>query len=117
MQPPVERPVSENSGGEDLKKMLEDLMGIPQEEIPKKEAVKPVPVVHADKRAAHVPKKEKQVVYEAMHKEPVHSTVFPIHPKVALQVAVEAAPEEEAVIDFDIRQAIIYSEILKRPQY
>ena len=117
VQPPVARTLPEDIKGVDLKKMLEELLGVPQEKMPEKQIVKPAPVIPAVKKNQQIPKKETKPVYEPMHKDPVHSVLSQAHPKVVKKVVPEVVPEAEAEVEFDIRQAIVYSEILKRPEY
>jgi hypothetical protein len=114
VQPPVARP-AKDSGGE-IRKMLEDLMGVPSGQIAEKKApAKPqrVPV----QKASYVPRKEKQESYSMQPEEMAPAAEFVSHPEVLRKAFTENAQEEETGVDFDIRQAIIYSEILKRPEY
>jgi len=127
VQPPTASPLPKQKPEDDFKKMLEDLMGgnpevkIPDTQIPK---VKPQPVFikpQPAKIATHHPRKEKLTTSHAKFisakpKTTSASTPFVSHPEIVQKTFAEP-DEEEATIDFDIRHAIIYSEILKRPQY
>lgn len=127
VQPPTASPVSKP--GDDFKKMLEDLLGGTQEvEVPEKQIQipKPQPVTvrpRPAKIAPHHPKKEKLASQYAKPLTPKKSVpaestpVFKQHPEIVQKVFADTAVEAEQGVDFDIRQAIIYSEILKRPQY
>lgn len=123
VQPPTASPLPKQKPEDDFKKMLEDLLGgapeieIPEKQIPKEKPqpvfIKPEPskiVTHAKKIKAtpsHTPSKTKE-------KEKPFLAEEKAAPK---KLFAEIIAEEEPEIDFDIRQAIIYSEILKRPQY
>src|SRR5204863_8308997 len=104
--------------GDDLKKMLEDLMGGTREtKIPEPQVVKPKPQVHAEK-----PKYQHPVPHPVEHaKVAIHTfdkeKAAAIHAKQATdkpkpfskKVLAEPVAEEEPVMDFDIRHAFIYS--------
>ena len=123
VQPPVASPLPRQNQGDDMKKMLEELLGknpeikIPEKQVanPKHEPVKIKPqpakiVTHVKNIRAtlsHVPSKTKEDAKSFLSGEK----------QTAKKVFVETSVEEDRDIDFDIRQAIIYSEILKRPQY
>jgi hypothetical protein len=120
--PSVKPPVASTPPvqGVDLKKMLEELMGgtpgqdTPEEPLPQKTRQrKPEPVPHHlehQKNVSHTFDKAKSSV---AYPNPVAEK-----PKAApRKVVAEAVVEEEANMDFDVRQAIIFSEILKRPEY
>lgn len=113
---------------DDLKKMLEDLLGeIPEVKIPEKQQSlpksqpvfsKPAPA----KVAPRHPKKDKSATSSAKPLTAEKSTIsetpnFVSHPEVIQKAFQENPVEDEASLDFDIWQAVIYSEILKRPQY
>jgi len=128
VQPPTASPLPKQKPEEDFKKMLEDLMGeVPEIKIPDKQIPKPKPQSATAKPAPakiapHHPKKEKLTAAEAKFvsaktKTTSESTPFVSHPEILQQDFSNAVVEEESGMDFDIRQAIIYSEILKRPQY
>ncbi|TAL60047.1 MAG: hypothetical protein EPN85_08085 [Bacteroidetes bacterium] len=125
VQPPTASPLPENNSGDELKKMLEDLLGGgAEDEIPEKQILKPKPQVVYEKpppvkMQPPVPRKEKLATYQTQAKPKVTSPApaFVAHPEIVQKVFMERVPEEESGIDFDIRQAVIYSEILKRPQY
>lgn len=125
VQPPTAIPLPRKE--DDFKKMLEDLMGgVPEIEIPEKQIIKPKPQPvtvkpQPAKIAPHHPKKEKLTTSQskfisAKPKTTSASIPFVSHPEIVQKTFAETV-EEESSIDFDIRQAIIYSEILKRPQY
>ena len=123
VRPPVASPNPQQNPGEDLKKMLEDLLGGgAQEDVPQAEVLKPrLTVVHEKpkpvKAAVPAPRKEKPVAHQATPQSVPAAPAFRAHPEVLQKSLNETIEEEETVIDFDIRQAVIYSEILKRPQY
>lgn len=126
VQPPTSSPVPDT--GDEIKKMLEDLLGgdpeviIPEKQAPKPKPLSVLPKPAPAKIAPHHPKKEKVTSESAkplvskknITAEPVH---FVSHPELTQKVFSETITEEESAPDFDIRQAVIYSEILKRPQY
>lgn len=131
-QQPAKSPHHERTSGDDFKKMLEELLGVPDEKVPEQYpdtyqdtpqqeviAEKPRPA----KGITSVPKKAKQAVYKSKSEESTLSSGtahFVSPPEVTGSTPVQSIVlEEEAShkYDFDIRQAIIYSEILKRPQY
>lgn len=120
--PPAASPLPKQNPGDDLKKMLEEVLGktspikIPQlkpQSLPvKKQPAKSSPLQFKKEKAVisrmpakSTPKKEPHTFLPSEHIVPFQKTEL------------AAAAEEEPVIDFDLRQAIIYSEILKRPQY
>ena len=119
VRPPTSSPLP--NPGDDMKKMLEEILGkTPEVKIPAKPIVRPEPVkikqqpakiiTHAQKIKAspsHIPHRTKEEVKPFLSGEK----------EIAKKVFVETEVEEERDLDFDIRQAIIYSEILKRPQY
>ena len=113
---------------DDLKKILEDLLGeMPEVKIPEKQKPQPKPSQVFSKPApAKIvpkhPKKEKLVTRYAKPVTPkkslsAESPHFVSHPEVVQKAFQENVIEEEVSVDFDIRQAVLYSEILKRPQY
>lgn len=120
VEPPASSPAPEMNGGEEFKKMLEDLLGGgSQEEIPEKQVVQPKPQVIPAKPAkifSSVPMKERPVTHQSKPKAVSPAPAFVAHPEIVQKVFIDPVPEEES-IDFDIRQAVIFSEILKRPQY
>ena len=121
VQPPTVSPTP--NPGDEMKKMLEDFLGgnpevkIPEKQIPKLKpqpiSIKPLPakiITHAKKEkaiASHIPSKTQKPEKPFLTGDQY----------VSKKKFIESEVEEEPVIDFDIRQAIIYSEILKRPQY
>lgn len=119
VQPPTARPVPEHNPGDELKKMLEDLLGGGEEvAIPQRHVEMPIPEpVIAPKPSANFLKKEKKAAYQTKKTEAYTPPAFVAHPEIVMNTFPELAPVEEGAIDFDIRQAIIYSEIMKRPQY
>lgn len=127
VQPPATSPFPEHNPGDDLKKMLDDLMGRKSEEpVPQKPIIKPKPLVVAKKPKpakvlSTISKKEKQAAYQEKKKETAKPTAFVAHPEIVQQVFAENTSEEVNIdgspIDFDIRQAVIYSEIMKRPNW
>lgn len=115
VKPPVST-VPEPAGGDDFKKILEELLGAGEEEIPEKPVLQPQPQATV-KPAANFLKKDRMAGPPAKYNEPQPANTFIAHPEIVQKVFSEQPQEEEAGIDFDIRQAVIYSEILKRPQY
>ncbi len=141
VQPPVSSPAPDP--GEDIRKMLEQVLGRNQEsKAPEKKTVaskqhtgqlktppkltrqqwatKETPTSRDDeKKSFHKDRKEKA---DLAHKTEMHhrsertflsgEQVLP--KKVFSEMAIA---DEETAVDFDFRQAVIYSEILKRPQY
>jgi hypothetical protein len=121
VKPPAGSPIPQP--GDDMRKMLEDLLGGKQEEgIPEAAIPKPKPVFEKPKHqqlvphhmeraktASHSFDKEKAAVQEKQVTE---------KPKVVpKKIIAEPVMEAEPIPDFDIRQAVIFSEILKRPEY
>ena len=124
IQPPVSAPFPQQDPASDMKKMLEDLLGggNKEMEIPKQETPQPKPQHIKSRPSGNIApshKKEKMTLSHMPAKSSQKAKATPFltaHP-AAKQAAVEPIVEEEATVDFDIREAIIYSEILKRPQY
>jgi hypothetical protein len=119
VNPPTSSPLPENNSGDDLKKMLEDLLGGggDEEEIPEKPVVMPK-TIHAQERQHPVTTHPGTIAKDKHQvKQTVPATTFVAHPEVVEKASVPVLQEEEAGVDFDIRQAVIYSEILKRPEY
>lgn len=131
-QQPPQSPRQEKTPGEDFKKMLEELLGgTPEEQVPEKHPdtyQEPQKVIPEKPRPVKVftplPKKEKKAVYKpkfttAESKISSETPHFISHPEIVQSSPVQIVLEEKTSdkYDFDIRQAIIYSEILKRPQY
>lgn len=122
VQPPVSSPAPQHESGDELKKMLEELLGGgEEEEIPEKPVASPVPSViphkPAPKPVYQAARKEKQVEDTSKQKATLPVPGFHAHPEIIRQAFTGQEPEEVEEIDFDIRQAVIYSEILKRPSY
>lgn len=130
VQPPSSAPLPQHDTAGDLKKMLEDLLGGgPQEEIPEKHSERPVipPAKPIPQPRQERPVPAKIVTHStAVKATPSHSSsqtknetksFLSGEKKTKEKVTQEIVQEEEPSIDFDVRQAIIYSEILKRPQY
>ncbi|MEK6614721.1 MAG: hypothetical protein AABZ32_01215 [Bacteroidota bacterium] len=129
VQPPTASPLPKQKPEDDFKKMLEDLLGgapeikIPERQIPKVESqtipIKPHPV----KISTHSPQKEKVITaptkpFSIKPKITSEKVPFIKHSESAPKVFAEPMHEEESGVDnFDIREAIIYSEILKRPNW
>ena len=125
VQPPVAPPIPQKQPGDDLKKMIEDLLGVPQQNTPPPQPamdhntkpeplkIKPQPakiVLHEKKERAvpsHIPSKTKETAKPFLTGEK----------KASPKVLQEVVAEEEQTEDFDIRRAVIYSEILKRPEW
>ena len=126
VQPPTASPLPDL--GVDMKKMLEDLLGGGSEEkIPEHQAPRPQPQPLSErpqpvKISTHSPPKEKLITahtksFSAKPKITSDKAPFIKYSEISQKVFAEPIIEEESGVDFDIREAIIYSEILKRPQY
>ena len=122
VQPPTASPKPDMQS--EMKKMLEDLLGVPTSEPApvleerKIESVKPQPA----KIITHTPQKEKidtakEKLLASHAKANADILSHAKQPKAAKKVLAETVEAEEPAVDFDIRQAIIFSEILKRPEY
>ena len=114
--PTVKPPASSPFPQQDLKKMLEDIMGVPEANVPEPQMVKPKVQPFAEKpqpAKISIDSSPKKGTVPASPVHPVHAVKHPLPRKVILEPPVEETP----AIDFDIRQAILFSEILKRPQY
>lgn len=125
-QAPEAKPLPEKE--DDFKKILEDLLGeVPEIQIPEKQIPKPKPQqVYVKPRPAkiapHHPKKEKLTTSQAKFvseklKTSSESVPFVSHPEILHTNFLDSVVEEEPEVEFDIRQAVIYSEILKRPSW
>ena len=126
-QPTVQPPTGSPLPQQDFKKMLEDLLGgtreekIPEPQIPKAQV--PIQKLQPVKIALHnTPKKEtitaSQVKpFSAKLHKPSEKITRSQHIETTKKVFSEPVVVEESVMDFDIREAVIYSEILKRPEY
>jgi hypothetical protein len=137
VRPPASEPAPHS--GDDIKRMLEDLLGgSPEVPVPEKQAANPRPVQASKefpsgrglsgqpaaamrepaKLASAHSRREKRVTPAPIPFIKEESPHFISHPEIVQQVfAPVEVKEEEAAVDFDIRQAVLYSEILKRPQY
>jgi len=126
VQPQTETPLPQ----QDFKKMLEDLLGgapeekIPEPQVPKVQApIQKTKLVKTSLQNTH----KKEIVTDTHSKlftakshhtsdKNTHSQLYESAKKTFEEPAVlEESPDNRD--DFDIRQAIIYSEILKRPEY
>lgn len=128
VQPPAASPLPDT--GNEIKKMLEDLLGgapevkIPEEQVPQ---IKPQPVSikpQPAKISTHAKKEKALVSHSPSKTQKAGAKSFLTGEKLVTskKIFIEPELEEESASDsyrddFDIRQAIIYSEILKRPQY
>jgi hypothetical protein len=130
-QPTVQPPTATSPPQQDFKKMLEDLLG----GVPVRQEERPPTVSGEEKIPTSHPKP--QPVKISIHHKPKKETAtasqdkpFPAKPhKVSHSQHYEAAKkvfEEPVVVEeaadslrdgFDIREAVIYSEILKRPDW
>jgi len=141
VQPPVTGPVPEFNPGGELKKMLEDLLGgapvsqdkpVPsfseEEKIPDTGVPRPhkqhssgKPAKQSRKTAASHRTGPAEVVAHSPHKSDLKSDKEEHLAHKSKAVRKEAIPElvaeESLETDFDFRQAIIYSEVLKRPDW
>ncbi len=126
--PPASRPTQppsapETNSGDELKKMLEELLGGgAEEEQHEPEVIRPKPTVVYEKPQpkkvpANFSHKEKKTSSPARPNVATPAHAFVAHPEIVKKAFVEPVQEETADVDFDIREAVIYSEILKRPQY
>ena len=128
VQPPTATPLPQ----QDFKKMLEDLLGgVPEEKIPQPQVPKVQAPVHKPEPVKitirHTPKRETAAVprEKPLSAKPANLAEKTSHPQFyetakkvfAEPVAVEEAGPDNYREDIDIRQAIIYSEILKRPNW
>ena len=137
-QDPTASPLPQSNPGDDLKKMLEELLGgVPEikttekqpdpdrEQKPEPAKIKPQPakiVTHAQKIKAapsHIPSPKGKASPKTKEEEKTFlSGEKKISKKVFTQAAVGAEQDSDAdPEDFDIRRAVIYSEILKRPEW
>ncbi len=129
VQPPATSSKPDMQG--EMKKMLEDLLGVPTSDptLPRRQAG-PVPAERktevakpqSSKTILQTPPKNKTEIARekllAAHAK-TNSDILSHakQPKAVKKVFAETTEAEEPVMDFDIRQAIIFSEILKRPEY
>lgn len=109
-----------------FKKVFEELFGeIPEVKNPEEPAAPPMPEPVEVKSAPakiipkHPPKrqlisKEKKEPFLKVEKS---EEGFTHHPELVQMAFAETQQEETVETDFDIRQAVIYSEILKRPNW
>lgn len=113
---------------DEFKKVLEELFGeIPKVEVPQKQepAPKPRPVESKPAPAKIIPKRpKKETLVSKTQPEKANEAVKPQgqfiqHPEVVQMAFAKELVEEEEVpaIDFDMRQAVIHSEILQRPNW
>ena len=119
VKPPTASPIP--NAGEDMKKVLEEILGnTPKVKIPAKPIVKPEPTrikPQPAKIVTHV-KNVRAIPSHSPAKTKTRTAPFlTAEQEIKKKVFTETFIEEERDLDFDIRQAIIYSEILKRPQY
>ncbi|MFH1005602.1 MAG: hypothetical protein V1781_08975 [Bacteroidota bacterium] len=85
--------------GDEFKKMMEQMLGeVPEVQVPEKQIQQPK---HHQAKVTHTPLKEKLFTHKIKTETQQNSVL----------------QEQEPVIDFDIRQAIISYEILKKPSY
>ena len=125
VQPPVVSPIPQKQPGEDLKKMLEDLLGVPSETPPLPQPAadhnkKPEPVKIKPQPAKIPAQKQKEKSAHLHVPSQTKETPKPFlagEKKMPKKILEEVVLEEEPEKDFDIRQAIIYSEILKRTSW
>lgn len=124
VQPPTASPLPQ----QDFKKMLEDLLGgAPEEKNPEPKAFQPKqqPIALKPLRKESVgqptkivtqsAKKEKIVLPHATAKN--HKEEIKLTKEKTAKISTEPVVMEETGFNFDIREAIIYSEIMKRPEY
>lgn len=118
---PQRKPVTEP--GEDFKKILEEFLGTPSADTlttAEKNIPKPVP-----QPAKILPRIREKAKPKTVQPSPFLDTDIKktkksaeTHHHITQKIFSEpVVAEETPSVDFDIRQAIIFSEILKRPQY
>ena len=128
VRPPTATSVPQYSPGEELKKMLEDLMGgtkekkVPEVQAPKsKQQIPSGKPKYGQTRSHHHSTEYPKITSQSLEKEKPKSVPEEHLPdksaKVSKKVFTVPVVEEKLESDFDIQQAIIYSEILKRPEY
>ena len=112
--PTVQPPIEKQPPQQDFKKMLEDLLGGTQEEkIPEPQVIQPKPQPVAIK-----PQPTKIVTHSEKKEKIIPSHLHSKNPKeMPKKVFDEQVVVEEAEANFNFREAVIYSEILKRPEY
>lgn len=114
---PVSPPASpQPQPNEDFKKVMEEMFGkLPEPKVSQPQVQKPKPQISSAKPQpvkikTHVPVKESRVLGT--------KTVKPLSPQPHPSlIKTETTEVEEEVVDFDFRKAIIFSEILKRPNW
>ena len=120
VQPPTATPVPEFNPGGEIKKILEDLLGgKPDEKNPEVKVPKSNQKHSSTKPPHHIehPKIISQPIEKAKPKSVQNEHLVSKPQAVSKKVIAESIIEEEPEVDFDFRQAVIYSEILKRPEY
>ena len=125
VRPPTASPGPQQHPGDDLKKMLEELLGgVPEARPAEKKIHKAEPVIMWPEPAKIIPqaKKEKTAPSHFATKAKEETSSFlagekQIPKKVFALVAEERQDTDSYSDDFDIRNAVIYSEILKRPEW
>ncbi|MBI4947173.1 MAG: hypothetical protein HY840_12330 [Bacteroidetes bacterium] len=119
---PVHPPVEKQAPQQDFTKMLEEILGggAPEEKIPEPQVIQPKPQpvaikLQPTKIVTHSEKKEK---ITPSHLHPKNQKEEIKYQKAtAKKVVAESVAVEEPEFNFDIREAIVYSEILKRPNW
>lgn len=123
---PPSEPIPAPSKEDEVKKMLEELFGgVPEVRKPKQPA-QPVPVPVAKPKTPRPSRKAAPASARVPLTKPLMTkstetaieSKFIAHPEVLEPLSITPVAEEEPVRpDFDLKQAILYSEILKRPAY
>jgi hypothetical protein len=128
VKPPTATPIPNPSFGDDLKKVLEGLMGENKEvNQPELLAPKPKQQIATEKPKHRQPEsrfhsaENQKINTHLLEKEKLKSVqteqVTVKSKPVFRNAIVEPGVDEQKEVNFDLRQAIIYSEILKRPEY
>jgi hypothetical protein len=128
VKPPIATPIPQHTLGDDLKKMLEDLMGESREvHEPEVLVPKPKQIIATENSKHRQPEsrfhsaenqKNNTHLLEKEKLKSVHTEQATVKSKpVFRSTIVEPEVEDPQEVNFDMRQAIIYSEILKRPEY
>jgi hypothetical protein len=126
VKPPTESPIP--NAGDDMKKMLQDLLGgSPEEKTPEahpdnSRELRPQPVFERPKHQQPVPHhmehtKTVSHTFDKAKAQAIQEKHVDKPKTVPKKIFAESTADNETTPDFDIRQAIIYSEILKRPEY
>lgn len=108
--------------GDVFKKILDEMLGeIPQVTVPEKQKpkTKAPPQQYIRKERAKIISSQQETFQELQTKQKAHKISTPVakqrhHIEISEPIAV---PEEEPSVEFSVRDAVVYSEILKRPNW